>query len=320
MSSCSSAQKEKTFEFRAIRSTFPSKTISQRARLLSKSGAPPPSLMLLLSIEQAPHEPGTPQGGTAHGTSRATHSVPTGIATAPLADQGRGPLSPQSPERPCPQPRCARPAAPSAFGRARREAAAPARTCGGAGLLVPAGARSAAAARRPQERLVLSISLGPRVLLTLLLLLLLELPTQPHSPAGGGFHRLRPPPGRPSLWRRLREEQQPLIGLLGTRLGHGRPRAERGERRRRAGQAQAPLPQPIALPAASASSAVAPPVTALRMRAPAPRPLLPALKGPRPLLGEQTSKRLMRGAATGVGRSGLRSLLRASGQSRDINL
>lgn len=292
MSSCSSAQKEKTFEFRAIHSTFPSKTISQRARWPSRSRAPPPSLMLRLSIAQAPHEPGTPQGGPANGTSRVTHSVPTGTATAPLADQGRGPLSPQSPERPCPEPRCARPAAPSALGRARREAAAPARTCGGAGLLVPGGARSAAAARRLQERLVLSISLGPRVLLTLLLL---ELPTQPHSPAGGGFHRLRPPPGRPSLWRRLREEQQPLIGLLGTRLGHGRPRAERGERRRRAGQAQAPPTQPIALPAASASSAVAPPVTALRTRAPAPRPLLPALKGPRPLLGGQTSKRLLRG-------------------------
>lgn len=103
MSSCSSAQKEKTFEFRAIRSTFPSKTISQRARWPSRSRAPPPSLMLRLSIEQAPHEPGTPQGGPANGTSRVTHSVPTGIATAPLADQGRGPLSPQShPSGPAP--------------------------------------------------------------------------------------------------------------------------------------------------------------------------------------------------------------------------
>lgn len=112
------------------------------------------------------------------------------------------------------------------------------RTCADAGLLIPGGARSAPAARRPQERLFLSIPLGPRVLLTLLFLLRPRLPAQPHGPAGGGSPR-----GRPRPKRRLRQEQQLLVGLLGTRLHRRqRPGAERGARRRRRANADSGAP------------------------------------------------------------------------------
>lgn len=97
---------------------------------------------------------------------------------------------------------------------------------------------------------------------------------------------MRPPPGWPCLRRRLRQEQQPLVGLLGTRLRHGRPGAERGGReaggRRRAGSG----PSAAAHGAAGRHSPLRGrgschgPAHARGTGTPPPPPL-PALKGPR---------------------------------------
>lgn len=222
MSSCSPAHKDKAFEFRAIHSTFPSKSASPYAERRQCTSAPRRHFFPMNAGNKLPTRRGHVR--EASGTAHQPYFSPHGYFSSLVGrtGQGRRPGSPPRAKPPLPQAALAHPCA-SPPRPAWETAAAPGRTCGGAGLLVPGGARSAAAgARRPQERLVLSIPLGPRVLLTLLFLLLEpQLPTQPHSPAGGGFHPWRAPPGRPSLRRRLREEQQPLIGPLSTRLRHG---------------------------------------------------------------------------------------------------